>query len=415
MATRSDAKIKLTETEQLSFAKNTYWARAKNPDKGWVYAIGIARDKQPTSRKVGATVNGITQLAWLKPILEALDKEHGTAFVRQSSRLTKNLPKGAFSLNFNERRSFSRALYNVYCQDRVGGWGKAFIEVEKVISNKVSPKERPWNFQTLPWLKPMIDKLEKSKPSQSTEKKNNRGTQPGATKTIFDEDERRQFAEAVFDARHSNKGLDWKGCFAEANKLMPEGRRIGRHYTAPSNMKWLPPLLKEIGEERRKAKLAPAPVVEQEPEVLPKKEAAEGFSDFIIKTIVSAVTQKIGDIMQTPQLENALKEALQPTAKPIEAKPVHTPNNKKRILIVGLLPDQTNQIRNEFGKVFDLRFYGTDVPSSQIRDALNKVDMAIAMTKWISHPTQAVLRRHAGFTFCNGTVTALKDLLSTRI
>jgi len=65
--------------------------------------------------------------------------------------------------------------------------------------------------------------------------------------------------------------------------------------------------------------------------------------------------------------------------------------------------------------VFDFKFIGSNTPNQQIRDSTKNADIAIAMTQFISHPTQAALRGHPGFTFCNGSSSALKVILEEKV
>ena len=91
------------------------------------------------------------------------------------------------------------------------------------------------------------------------------------------------------------------------------------------------------------------------------------------------------------------------------------PPARKKVIVVGLLPVQTNDIQKRFGHKFDFKFIGSNTPNQQIRESIKHGDIGILMTRFVSHPTQAAMRDHPGFTFCNGNSTALENLLEEKI
>jgi len=108
------------------------------------------------------------------------------------------------------------------------------------------------------------------------------------------------------------------------------------------------------------------------------------------------------------QFASQLPAGVAPQAPQAEVK-------KPKVLIVGLLPDQGHEIQREFGRHFDFKIFDSNVTADKIKANMPNSDHAILMTKFVSHPTQAAMRGHPGFIFCNGTVAALKDQLAKLI
>lgn len=86
---------------------------------------------------------------------------------------------------------------------------------------------------------------------------------------------------------------------------------------------------------------------------------------------------------------------------------------KPRVLVVGLLNDQTSMIEKEFRDCLDLRFLRAGAPSQAIRSAAASCDHIACMTGFIDHPTDTLLRK-AGATYHGvaGGMTRLRDALT---
>ena len=117
--------------------------------------------------------------------------------------------------------------------------------------------------------------------------------------------------------------------------------------------------------------------------------------------------------MQNPETQKKLQTAMMSSgAAPVQEQPKPF---RRKVLVVGLLPIQTQETQRDFGRVFDFKFITSNTPSQQIKDASKNADIAIIMTQFVSHSTQAALRQHPGFEYCNGNSTALKMLLEEKV
>lgn len=118
--------------------------------------------------------------------------------------------------------------------------------------------------------------------------------------------------------------------------------------------------------------------------------------------IIARLTSTLSETLRTelPHAISKLKE------KPLEAK-----SSRKRVFIVGLLPDQVQVITKEFGDVFDLSFWKDENIHLLKSKAINQ-DKILVMKKFISHSFQDALRSvRVQYTIVPGAVSELKAVL----
>lgn len=255
-------------------------------------------------------------------------------------------------------------------------------------------------------------------------------------------DQKKLFAKCCHEIRIAQPQLSWPKTFALVNQQMPDDARIGKSFMYPRQIKWLNKLLDELAaNDSSKAnnpvpdKIAnpdeiiaeePLPPVQEKPEpptiVETPSAGMQSLETALIQAIVSTVKPIVLNIINSPQFANTLIAAFREYAPapmgsshPIIAetlKPSSAKMNKPRVLIVGLLGQQAQEIQKEWSQVYDLRIYDSDVTSDKIRSILPHCDKAILMTKFASHRAQDAMRGCNGFTYCNGGVSALKELLN---
>lgn len=93
-------------------------------------------------------------------------------------------------------------------------------------------------------------------------------------------------------------------------------------------------------------------------------------------------------------------------AAPAPAAPV-----LKRVTIIGLLPQQSGMIQNEFHDVFNLAFF-KDGPSQQLRDVVRNADHVITFTSKIPHHFENIIKSAGkGVIRAYGGMTELRDRL----
>ena len=121
--------------------------------------------------------------------------------------------------------------------------------------------------------------------------------------------------------------------------------------------------------------------------------------------------------------EAARKQRLEATAAAAHKKFVAVPatvisrelaaisdGRRRRILIVGLLPSQTNIINQEFSKAFDLAFFSSDRIAG-LRNASQNVDLVVTMTDFISHAHEEGVQGSEDRRRVSGGMTRLRNTL----
>lgn len=116
--------------------------------------------------------------------------------------------------------------------------------------------------------------------------------------------------------------------------------------------------------------------------------------------IIETITNKIiGTVLQALPKDHKLQQ------------PKHAKKHLKKILIVGLLPQQQNEISKDFKEIYDLKFV-KDESIQQIKSIAVNCDEIILMTKFISHRHQDAAKSSGViYSHCNGGVSELKDML----
>lgn len=94
---------------------------------------------------------------------------------------------------------------------------------------------------------------------------------------------------------------------------------------------------------------------------------------------------------------------------PTQTVTLHKP---KKVLIAGMLPVQAETIKNEFGRLFELRFMASDCNHGQAKELSGNSDHTLAMIDFINHSLEGALRRTANdFRRVNGGVTGMRLML----
>ena len=398
-------KSPTTPEERMAFAKAFFEYKKANPETGNLHAIRHANSFLPDDRKIGSQIDSVKQISWIIPLLEQLENPPKVAS-RWECKLTDK-----------EKEQFTEIVYRL----RKGGatWTRCMKEANtfmpeghKIAATVVNPSGVPWLQRALAKLeeadksKVVIDQrgmLPKAEDRAPEVKERKQYKQQGA-KLFLSDDDKQYFAEIVYQLRKVNPGWGWQKILDEANSEMPAHKQRANMPPTPSQIPWLPPLLDEIG--RR------PPVREPEPVKMP---------EIAMPTPTPAPTMDMQAMMMAA-FEKVVREQLMAGGMAMPAMNMATPQPakveapaRKKVIVVGLLPVQTNDIQKRFGHIFDFKFIGSNVPNQQIRESIKHGDIGILMTRFVSHPTQAAMRDHPGFTFCNGNSTALENLLQEKV
>lgn len=149
-----------------------------------------------------------------------------------------------------------------------------------------------------------------------------------------------------------------------------------------------------------------------------KKGTTQNSLDALVAKFVDGLAEQLVDAVVTnlkPALESKLKEALPkalPRINPPAPKQEVLPG-KRKVLVVGLLPQQAGMISQEFGDVFDMSFADKDAVNGKLRSQVLSAELVIGMTGFISHSQDDILQAAGGnYRKCPGGMTRLRDLLT---
>ncbi len=352
MATNFDNALILTDAEKEMIGNAIYEEKKNNPDMSWSKVAEVARKLMPADRQLPRTFYP-TNYPWLKRMLKRLGEENGYDVLQIQRR-------GTAKLSPADQKKFAAICYALRKSQPGTGWNAIFREAGKSFGGVYDRCDSPNQIR---WLKPMLDQLaaEDQAPAQPAPVV---APKPDAVVT--------QVIKS--NVNHA------------PDEPLPEPDMI----------------------------IAPEPESSAPPSGMVTLETA------LINAIVGTVTPMIMGILQSPEFSAALRQAfvqapVMPTfASVIPSVPSAPREIKPKVLVVGLLPQQAQEIQMLYGKRYDLRIFDSNVTSDKIRSLMPHCDRAIVMTKFISHRVQDVLRGHPGFTHCNGSVAALKELLNIR-
>jgi len=364
MATNFDTGIRLADEEKEMAGKAIYEAKRNNPEMTWTAAMDVGRQLLPEGRKIPNSIVNPSSYPWLKRMLIKLSKENDWD-------VFKVVKSGTAKLTFEQQENFAAACYKLHKENNKWSWKKVFTEVGKTMpgigSSYVSPTQ-------MDWLQSLLDQYAA-------------------------EDQTKLMEEQV-------------------NKLLAEKNKEETIKKAEPVIINIEPVAQPEPEKTEECRPA------QDSEILPiaPPDGMMTLETALINAIVGTVTPMIMNILKSPEFSDALRTAFVAPmltagteTNPVTCLAPRPPKEARpKILIVGLLPQQGQEIHQLYGKRYDLRIFDSNVTSEKIRSLMPNMDRAIVMTKFISHRVQDVLRGHAGFCHCNGSVAALKELLNTR-
>ncbi|MHB1665994.1 hypothetical protein [Thiomonas sp.] len=116
------------------------------------------------------------------------------------------------------------------------------------------------------------------------------------------------------------------------------------------------------------------------------------------------VKEAIAEVLQTP-IDHAPEEA---APEPEPSAPTVPREAMPKVLIVGLLNQQADQIRKQFGERLDLRFWAADRPNPQLQALLDSADVVVGATKFITHSIDGALTRSKNYIRMHGGVSRLR-------
>lgn len=144
---------------------------------------------------------------------------------------------------------------------------------------------------------------------------------------------------------------------------------------------------------------------------------AHNLANYVVGIVVPEVTAEL-TVAITKQLNAAITQQLAqlnaavPGAPPMAARSAAI---QKKVLIIGLKPQQAGLIQQDFGQHLDLKFAGSDESLQHVKHLLDGRDAIIAMTGFISHSHDELAKGHAQYLRVSGGMTRLRSKLSELI
>lgn len=401
-ASRRAHKQPLSAQQKNAFAKEIYRLKSEQPNISDGLLIQKANLVLPEDCRFSQSTVGLSQIEWLNSEIEK---------ILESSENTDK-PTRLVYLTDSEKNEFAEIVYKL----RKGGatWTRAIREANEFLPEGRKIGKTINGRTQIPWLEPCLQKIEEAdtnrrvidhrnslpKADDSVFVKPERKHHKSSAKTYLSDEDKMYFAEIAYQLRKINPGWGWHKILNEANDEMPVHKRRAKMPPSPSQIPWLIPLFDKIS-ARPPERYIPEPEVAAAPAPAP----AMDLQSIVMAAIQNAAQGIVASALQNGNLASVpgLSNTVQTTEKP----------KKKKIVVVGLLSVQTQNINKQFGHKFNFKFIGANTPSQQIKDAMKHADVGIIMTQFTPHSAQAAMRSHPGFQFCNGNSTALENLLET--
>jgi hypothetical protein len=166
-----------------------------------------------------------------------------------------------------------------------------------------------------------------------------------------------------------------------------------------------------------------APMQAPAPQIQPTETDLGVVLNGVIETMAYALTRQIVNRLEpmlAEKLELLVAKAVGdslPETKPTAEAPATLSTfaaQRRKICVVGLLPNQAHIIEREFKDCFDLRFIRTDESIHQLRNTARNADLTILMAGFINHAmTDALKKEHLErIEFVYGGMSTLRDKLT---
>jgi len=201
-----------------------------------------------------------------------------------------------------------------------------------------------------------------------------------------------------------NVGISFTECYKKAINILPPDRK--RSTIAPIQ-KELSPIIKELMYSRCNNTKTTVEVVEVEKiihtnisDIETEQLTMELTRRFLSPFIEKLVSRVVEDIR--PAILNSIKATIKEKDNKIILK---------KILIIGLLPEQQQEIIKEFNECFTLTFF-KNKSFHLLESQASHSDLVIMMSKFISHSHKSMIDKcKVNYKMCNGGISDLKTIL----
>ena len=235
------------------------------------------------------------------------------------------------------------------------------------------------------------------------------------TKVFWTAEEKRMLAKEMDLIIHFEPGVGHSRALERAMEKLPVDRQRAVKYWALVRSQLEGPL--EVAKTMREKAMANinAEQVEEEKRVedrlsLWMAESVEMLAPFVCK------------LLDHPDVRNKFRELAQisANAQPVTTGELPQPRVsrpfKLKMVIAGLLPAQSEEIKKSFAADAELRFWRSDESKDQLRALVKNCDVAIGMTDFISHPADHIMAGNASrYVRHSGGIARLKDTVAAAL
>jgi len=133
------------------------------------------------------------------------------------------------------------------------------------------------------------------------------------------------------------------------------------------------------------------------------------------KRILDALPKQV-EVPATPTQQHVTIQTTDAVPEGVDKVAIAPKDRKPRICIAGLMNQQINDVRSEFGNIIDFSFVKNDKGSSPVVDTMRGKDLVICMTRFSSHDIERGARSvNVPVVRITGAVSALKRWLRSWI
>jgi hypothetical protein len=234
------------------------------------------------------------------------------------------------------------------------------------------------------------------------------------SRIAWTEEEQRQIVEAACDILEKNSFVSFISLLREAQKTALFPNRI-RNIQAITTVPWFKPRVERVMKERqsvvKKQEAIPVVVSVNAESVSTDELLAEVLKRLLIKPMRNELQSWFESSHVVSRLSSEIVSGLRGCFKQVEStNSVQAKPALRKILIVGLLNEQRQVVQKEWNDLLDLKFCEGNNPN--LADLAKKSDVAVIMTKFISHGAQNTIKNTGvQLAWCNGSVSDLGRVL----
>lgn len=242
-----------------------------------------------------------------------------------------------------------------------------------------------------------------------------------ATKIVWSHTERSDLARMTAKIQLEEPYLSLHQAFDKAQEaILPEGRRRKVLNSIRAAAPWL---AESVRHHKTLLQVENAPA----PEPAPAEKTVDDFTTHQLVTALlgrfeSKIREVALEIITSPEVRSMIRSELAPRPKMVEV-PRHNPEahgaeaqeaRLMKVLIAGhLKPGHVLEIKESYGKLFDLRIWKHDENTNRLANMAKNVDKILFLTQGVSHQAENALKNvGVDYERVPGNVGVLKQRLA---